>query len=151
MINIVEIKPEKSETELNEGLDKLTVLEDRDIYYYFRDTIFYGELDRFISEKDGKTAAKIRSTENVAAADKTKINHENNIIRSKFIKSFEATRQNYFLFNDKIHTYTINNIQSPANAITVHQWENNELLDDLESLSKLRKNGLFKIFFSSYK
>ena len=151
MINIVELKPEQSDTVLNEGLDKLTVLEDRGIYYHFRDDVFYRQLDRFISEKDSKSASGIRSTENIPAGDRVKVNHENNIIRAKFINRFESVRQVYFLHNDKIHTYTINDIQSPANVITVHQWENNELITDLENLSELRRKGLFKMLFSKYK
>ena len=151
MINIVELKPEQSDTVLNEGLDKLTVLEDREIYYHFRDSVFYKELDQYISNKDNKSASKIKSTDNIPAGDKIKISHENNLIRSKFIKNFELVRQIYFLFNDKIHTYTINSLESPANVITVHQWENNELIKDLESLAELRRKGLFKILFGSYK
>ena len=151
MIDIVELKPDQSDTVLNEGLDKLTVLEDREIYYHFRDSIFYRELDQYISDRDNKSASKIKSTDNIPAGDKIKVNHENNLIRSKFIRKFESVRQNYFLFNDKIHTYTINNLESPANVITVHQWENNELISDLETLARLRRKGLFKIFFGSYK
>ncbi len=151
MIDIVELKPEQSDTVLNEGLDKLTVLEDREIYYHFRDSIFYRELDQYISARDSRSAAKIKNTDSIAAGDKVKINHENNLIRSKFVRKFESIRQIYFLFNDKIHTYTINNLERPANVITVHQWENNELINDLESLAQLRRKGLFKIFFGSYK
>jgi len=51
MIDIVELMPERPDTILNEGLDKLTVLEDREIYYYFRDSVFYKELDQFVSNK----------------------------------------------------------------------------------------------------
>ena len=151
MIDIVELKPDQADTVLNEGLDKLTVLEDREIYYHFRDSIFYRELDQYISDSDNKSATKIKNTDSIPAGDKIKVNHENNLIRSKFVRKFESIRQIYFLFNDKIHTYTINNLESPANVITVHQWENNELISDLESLAQLRRKGLFKIFFSSYK
>ncbi len=151
MINIVELKPDQSDTVLNEGLDKLTILEDRDVYYHFRDNIFYKELDQFISGSDNKSASRIKSTANLSGGDKTRINHENNLIRSKFINKFEAVRQNYFLYNDKIHTYSIHNIKNPANVITIHQWENSELINDLESLAQLRRKGFFKIFFGSYK
>jgi len=151
MIDIVELMPERSDTILNEGLDKLTVLEDREIYYYFRDNIFYKELDQFISNKDKKSASKIKSTDNISPSDKTKTNYENNRVRSKFIKKFESVRQNYYLHNDRIHTYTINNVESPTNVITIHQWENSELINDLEILSLLRRKNLFNIFFGKYK
>jgi len=151
MIDIVELMPERPDTILNEGLDKLTVLEDREIYYYFRDSVFYKELDQFISNKDKKSASKIKSTNNISAGDKTKINYENNLVRSRFIKKFEAVRQNYFLYNDRIHTYTINNIKSPTNVITIHQWENSELINGLEILAQLRSKKLFNIFFGKYK
>jgi len=147
MIDIVELKPEQADTVLNEGLDKLTVLEDREIYYYFRDNIFYKELDQFIVGKDKNSAAKIKSTENIPAGDKIKINHGNNLTRSKFIKKFEKKRQKYFIYNDKLYTYTINNLENPTNVITVHQWENQELILDLETLARLRSSGLFNLFF----
>ena len=147
MIDIVELMPDRSDTVLNEGLDKLTVLEDREIYYYFRDSIFYKELDQFISNKDKKSAAGIKSIENISASDKTKINYENNLIRAKFINKFESVRQTYHLHNDKIHTYTINNLESPANIITIHQWENSELIIDLEVLAQLRRKKLFNVFY----
>jgi len=150
MIDIVELKPDQSDTVLNEGLDKLTVLEDREIYYHFRDNIFYKELDQFITGKDNKSASKIKSTVDISAGDKSKINYENNLIRSKFIRKFEAVRQNYHLYNDRIHTYTIHNMESPTNVITVHQWENSELINGLESLAQLRRKGLFNILFSRY-
>ena len=95
MIDIVELKPEQADTVLNEGLDKLTVLEDREIYYYFRDNIFYKELDQYIAGKDKNSATKIKSTENIPAGDKIKINHENNITRSRFIKKFVKKRQKF--------------------------------------------------------
>lgn len=151
MIDIVELKADQSVTELNEGLDKLAILEDRDIYYHFRDNIFYRELDLFISAKDSKSASKIRNPSEVSAADKTKINYENNLIRARYVKKFEAVRQNYHLYNDKIHTYSINKIENPTNVITVHQWENSELINDLEVLSKLRKKKMFNILFGSKK
>jgi len=151
MIDIVELMPDRPDTILNEGLDKLTVLEDREIYYYFRDNVFYKELDQFISNKDKKSASKIKSTDNISAGDKTKINYENNLVRSRFIKKFEAVRQNYYLYNDRIHTYTINNIESPTNVITIHQWENSELINGLEILAQLRRKKLFNIFFGKYK
>ncbi len=147
MIDIVELKPEQADTVLNEGLDKLTVLEDREIYYYFRDNIFYKELDQYIAGKDKNSATKIKSTENIPAGDKIKINHENNIARSKFIKKFEKIRQKYFIYNDRLYTYTINNLENPTNVITVHQWENQELILDLETLARLRRSGLFNLFF----
>ena len=151
MIDIVELIPDRSDTILNEGLDKLTVLEDRNIYYYFRDNIFYKELDQFISNKDKKSASSIKSIENVSASDKTKINYENNQIRTKFLNKFEAVRQTYHLHNDKIHTYTINNLENPTNIITVHQWENSELIIDVEILAQLRRKKLFNIFYGKYK
>lgn len=149
MIDIVELKPDQSDTVLNEGLDKLTILEDREIYYHFRDNIFYRELDLFISGKDKKSASGIKNISDVSAADKTKINYENNLIRIKFVKKFEAERQNYHLYNDKIHTYSIHNLENPTNVITVHQWENSELIYDLEVISKLRKKKMFNILFGS--
>jgi len=145
MIDIVELMPERPNTILNEGLDKLTVLEDREIYYYFRDSVFFKELDQFISNKDKKSASKIKSTDNISAGDKTKINYENNLVRSRFIKKFETVRQNYYLYNDRIHSYTINNIKS------LHQWENSELINGLEILAQLRRKKLFNIFFGNYK
>ncbi len=151
MIDIVELMPDRPDTILNEGLDKLTVLEDREIYYYFRDSVFYKELDQFISNKDKKSASKIKSTDIISAGDKTKINYENNLVRSRFIKKFETVRQNYYLYNDRIHSYTINNIESPTNVITIHQWENSELINSLEILAKLRRKKLFNIFFGNYK
>ena len=150
MIDIVELMPERPDTILNEGLDKFTVLEDREIYYYFRDNIFYKELDQFISNKDKKSVSKIKSTVNVSASDKTKINYENNRVRSRFIKKFETVRQSYHLYNDRIHTYTINNIENPTNIITIHQWENSELINEVEILSQLRRKKLFNIFFGKY-
>jgi len=151
MIDIVELMPERPNTILNEGLDKLTVLEDREIYYYFRDSVFFKELDQFISNKDKKSASKIKSTDNISAGDKTKINYENNLVRSRFIKKFETVRQNYYLYNDRIHSYTINNIENPTNVITIHQWENSELINGLEILAQLRRKKLFNIFFGKYK
>lgn len=147
MINIVELKPDQSHTVLNEGLDILTVLEDRDIYYHFRDNIFFKQLDHYISEKNKKSADKIRNQGELNPAEKVKVLHENNLIRSKFIKGFEKIRQQFFIYNDNIYSYTINNMENPTNIITVHHWENAEIAEKLESLARLSNSGIFNLFF----
>ena len=160
MKNIVDIMPDAVETVLYE-LNKEDFIEDTEIYYYFRDEIFFKELDEFIERNYSRRKGRLKTYEDVRkgktslSPDASKdvieahLSFVNDRIRAKYVKDFDAQRQRVYLYEGKFYTYTIKaTIIAP---IIVHQFENEEILSHLNIYAYMRNRSFFRYILDKLK
>jgi len=164
MKNIVDIMPDAVETVLYE-LNKEDYIEAPEIYYYFRDEIFFKELEEFVERNYSRRKGRLKTYEDkekeirkgntLRSPDASKdviefeLSLDNYKIMAKYVKDFDAQRQRVYLYESKFYTYTIKgNITYP---IIVHQFENEDILNHLNIYAYMRNRSFFRYILDKLK